>query len=311
MKVNSIVHKYINKLSLYMKTKNRYKNTYFFHNKKQVNKVLFYFPKYELMHLGDHIFFEPVIRELSKIGYDVYVKPVKLMESYFTINNHKLYKDDDFNDIDLIISRVEFFYDLKKYLNSKNVILFDTADNKIDTPLCLDIIKKTFIHMNIEFDSIDDRPSVLKDFSFGLDIDDNDKYILFNNYVDSSRFRINKKMLQDMEKKVIELKTLTNVKVIHTGSKNDKIKDKKNYHFVDLDLRGETTVEDIFYLLSKENVIYNVSFDAFQMHVAFLYNKKSFVKFRGRVFKKNADFIINYVNPPFTVKNKNDLIEYI
>ena len=109
----------------------------------------------------------------------------------------------------------------------------------------------------------------------------NEKYILFNNYIDSSAFRINKKMLKSLDDKAKELKKKFNARIIHTGSQNDKKNDYKHYDFVDLDLRGKTTVEDIFYLLSRDNVLYNVSFDAFQMHVAFLYNKKSFIKFRG------------------------------
>jgi hypothetical protein len=311
MKVISLVKKYINKYLLKQEIK-KYKvfdNLYYFKKDNKVKKILFYFPDYEFMHLGDHFFFEPAMRELKKQGFEVAVSPVKLMEFYF--ENYYIEKKESFEKYDLIITKAEFYDKFKDKLKKHNVIFIDTSYPYIKEPICLDIIKKLYFVLGIDSEEINDRPTVLETFDGSLELDTNYKYILFNNYVDSGFFRINQKKLNDLNKKILELKSKTGAKIIHTGSKNDKLKDNNKYNFVDIDLRGKTTVKDIFYLLSQQNVLYNVSFDAFQMHVAFLYNKKSFIKFRGRFLKKNTDFIINYVNPPFRVKNKKDLIDYI
>ena len=42
------------------------------------------------------------------------------------------------------------------------------------------------------------------------------------------------------------------------------------------------------------------------------YNKKSFVKFRGRFTKKRREYITNYVLPPFEATGKKiDLVEFV
>ena len=40
----------------------------------------------------------------------------------------------------------------------------------------------------------------------------------------------------------------------------DKVKDILYYEFVDIDLRGKTSINELFYIISLENVIFNVSF---------------------------------------------------
>lgn len=100
-----------------------------------------------------------------------------------------------------------------------------------------------------------------------------------------------------------------NFKIIHIGSLKDKEMDSKKYHFVTLDLRGKTTVTDLFNLVGRENVKAYIGFDGFIMHLFFINFKKTYVKIRGKINKKSKEEILKYVNPPF--KNKKIEIEYI
>lgn len=315
LKLNYLVKKVINKYDAFKLHSNvRYDNLYVYNlpkNIKTVKNILLYFPDYQMMHLGDHIFFEPLIRELKKAGFNVEIQPVKMMEFYFInlgyqIGNIKTKK------YDLIVTRIEFYPSLKN--SNFSIIYVEIANYKIIQPLCFDIIKKLFNILKIETEKIDDIPklvsSVLSESLKNI-LNSKDKYILFNNYIDSGSFRITKKHYNKLIEYVQELKMKTGYKIIHTGSKNDKQKDKRIYNFVDIDLRGKLSIEDLFNLVQLNNVVYNVSFDAFQMHLFFMAHKKSYIMFRGRFTKRYKNLFVNCFNPPFRIKNPNELIEYI
>jgi len=302
-----------NKLDLLTLLNNRmFDNLYVFNrNRREIKSVLLYFPNYEMMHLGDHLFFEPLARFLKLRGYDVTIAPISSMEFYFRDLGFKISDPSGSDEVDLIISKVEFFRSLEKL--ESQFILFDTASAKILAPLCNDLIDKVSRFLGLEVKSYDPIPSyvqVLKGVNLTV-LDGNDQYIIFNNYIDSGSIRSGLGHQEIITNFVIELKRTTGFKVIHTGSLNDLNRDRKIYGFVDIDLRGKTSVGDLFALCASSRVIYNVSFDGFQMHLFFIRNKKSFILFRGRFLKRNEIYIKSYVNPPFRHSDSRSLIEYI
>lgn len=309
-----ILQKLHNKFEVYMLKKHAIRENIFLLNydKKKPVKILFYFPNSKIMHFGDHLFFEPLARELKKLGFDIYVYPVKAMAFYFRKNGFKIADDNIFENVDLIITRVDF---ISVFKDTNHQILFiDTANSSIKMPLCEDLIKKIFSFLDIQNNNYLTIPSNIEANGENLIsvIDKNEKYILFNNYLDSGAFRSGKSHQDLIINFIKKMKGSYGYKVIHTGSKKDKDHDKKDYSFVDLDLRGKTSIEEMFYLCTLKNIVFNVSFDAFQMHLFFINNKKSFIVFRGRYLKTNEKFIKKYVNPPFKYKGSiNDLIEYI
>lgn len=315
MKINLSYNlkKIINKFTVLKNSKYVFDSNFYLKNKNQdsIKSILFYFPSYEMMHFGDHLFFEPLARFLKFHGYSVVISPIEAMKFYFESLNFSIDNDNNLSDFDLIISRVEFFNDLK---NTESQILFiDTTSSKIKLPLCDDMIEKVSRFLAIDYSGFDSIPSYFDspsklNLSF---LDKNDRYIIFNNYIDSGSVRSSKLHQLALIKFVSDLKDKTGFKVIHTGTKSDKFNDLKEYGFVDIDLRGRTSIKDLFALCSLNNVIYNVSFDAFQMHLFLINKKKSFIFFRGRILKKNEDYIKNYVNPPFYCSNLENIIEYI
>jgi len=309
-----LAKKIYNKIEIYKIKKYEIADNLYLVNtsKEKIKSILFYFPDHQFMHFGDHLFFEPLARELQNVGYKVYVLPIKTMEFYFKTLGFIIGDDILLESVDLVLTKVEF---IPKLLHLNNQILFtDTATSDIESPLCLSLINKVFTYLGENSSDCCDMPSTINSYSLNINqqIDKEKKYILFNNYIDSGFFRSgvkHQKMIIDCVKKI---KINTDYCIIHTGSEKDKKNDLDNYDFVDIDLRGKTSIEDMFYLSSLKNVIYNVSFDCFQMHLFFIINKKSFILFRGRYLKKNDNYIRKYVLPPFSYKGKlSDLIEYI
>jgi len=265
-----------------------------------------------MMHLGDHLFFEPLARYLLISGYNLTVYPIKAMKFYYQGLGYKMGGDNDLAIVDLIISKVEFIPSLKRIKN--NILFIDTASSKIRSPLCNDIVNKVAEFLIIKHVKYDPVPSYFYvDNSRILSLlSKSHSYIIFNNYIDSGSIRSGAAHQKSIIKFVEKLKNKTGFKVIHTGSMNDKERDLGIYGFVDVDVRGQTSINDLFLLCSLKNIIYNVSFDGFQMHLFFIQNKKSFILFRGRYLKKNRDYITNFVNPPFEYhEDVSNLIEYI
>lgn len=315
MNSSYLIGKVVNHFQIHGLRRNCLFGNFFCLNKKPDNpkEVIFYFPNYQFMHLGDHLFFEPLIRYLKESGLNVSVKPIKSMEFYFKKNGYKIAKDSDLNKADLVISKVELISELT-FFADKSVILIETAYNNISTPLCNDMIEKLSKILNLELKNFDAQPKFLVDLESDLDINfvNGEKYMLFNNYIDSGFFRVREKhqiILMEFAKKI---KKDFGFKIIHTGSNEDLKKDKRNYPFVDIDIRGKSSIESIFYLANLDSVKGNISFDAFQMHLFFMVRKKSYILFRGRFLKKNEKFIKEFVNPPFKIDIDHcDLIEYL
>jgi len=239
-----------------------------------IKRVVLYFPNYEFMHYGDHLFFEPLARFLKLKNFEVKVNPVKQMEFYFIDNGYLIGNNDDVKKADLLITRTEFYIDIRRSIN-KNILFINTASAKINHFLCADIVGKVADFFSIESDNFQAKPSGLRNCPENIRLDPSYNYLIFNNYVDSGFFRITKmdyKKISDFAKNFAKENDL---KVIHTGTQKEKENDKKTYAFVDIDLRGKTSPADLFYLAAHNNIKYNVSFDGFLMHIFFIYGKKS------------------------------------
>jgi len=290
-------------------------NMYFIGNKASLGPrgmVVFYFPDYEFMHWGDHLFFEPLARFLKLKNFNVKVAPVKQMEFYFINNDYQIGTHDDVKKADLLITRTEFYQDVQR-LAPKNVLFVNTSSPKIHQFLCQDIVDKVANYLSLDSSDFSAKPLGLKNWPENIRLDLNYNYINFNNYIDSGFFRVTKWHYKKINDFAEDFAKKNDFKFIHTGTQKEKDNDKKTYDFVDIDLRGQTDLADLFHLASHDNVKCNISFDGLLMHIFSIYGKKSYVLFRGRFTRSARNYHKNYVNPPFDPNplRIKDLIEYI
>ena len=246
----------------------------------KAKKILFYFNEPEFMHLGDHLFFLPLIKTFIDSGYQIEVDPAAIMRPLFEKLGIPIFDETTkLNSYDLIVSRTELF---DKLIHHKS-LLVDVARN-LSMPICDQLIMQFSKYFAL-------KPYISYDFSVlksdnilhKMHLLPKYKYILFNFYCDSSSFLITEKKVNALVKKVKKYANLPEYKVVLVGSKGDKDSDSHIYDFDYIDLRGQTTVLDIFALAQNDKVEHYIGFDAFVMHVFSLMHKTSFVVFRGRI----------------------------
>jgi hypothetical protein len=298
MKFSSLVKKALVKfkLILFYRKKFIYPNLYLFNidldKINQNKKILFYFDSSEYMHLGDHLFFLPVIKLLHDNNLQVYIKPTKIMVDFFyNLGFNIVIEEVNFKQYDIIISRIELISQLKIYRS----LLIDVAKN-LNQPICsnlLDSFRKYFI-VNDYKDFNYQIKFANENFLDKYNLSKNKKIILFNLYCDSARYLITKNKLDLLVSKIKQYSNDSNYQLLFVGSKQDKLKDKNNYDFNFIDLRGKTSVIDIFEIVAYPNTIFYIGFDAFVMHVFNLNKKKSFVVFRGRINRIKSDMLKKY-----------------
>jgi hypothetical protein len=212
---------------------------------------------------------------------------------------------------DLIISRIEFYPLLKQI--SKTLLILDTTENRINQPICNYFLEHVATLLQLNTKNTSSKPYTPTFETLSHFLNPSKKYLIFNNYLASSRFLITKNDLNNLAQTALKIANEGNMQIIHTGTEQEKLHDPEFYNFVDIDLRGQLSVEELFILYASSNVLHNVSFDAFGMHLFLLYNKPSHILFRGRLLRCNQKYVLNYLNPPFHLdeKEKKKLITYI
>jgi hypothetical protein len=314
MKISSILKK-VKKLLIFKTISGEWKyDNVFLHSvdSEPIRRIILYFNDPEFMHLGDHLFFEPLASELTNQGYKVVVMATNQMKPYFDSLGYctELSSSEKLTSFDLIITKLEFS-DFLKNINC-NCLYISTSYSSSCNYLCQDIIEKTSKVLGYSNTNQPSIPSKAVTASEKIKLPNKYNYVVFNNYVDSASYRLTTRDYNHLEEFVINLAKKEDLKIIHLGTKAEKKRDKKKYKFVFADIRGQTEMLDIFSLAENPNVKYCVSFDVFVAHVFFINNKKSFVKFRGRFTKKRREYITNYVLPPFEATGKKiDLVEFV
>lgn len=256
-------------------------------------------------HLGDRIFFFPLIAQLHAKSFSLSINSAdKITRALF----HRLYGVDPFLDrsdlnIDLVV------IPKPSYLNKRGVykplLIVDFTDPKITAPISESLVQS----FGDLFDQSLPPPIFLNDSSqYGTSssamLADDQAYYLFSNYIHSGIFR--KWFLDEnrLQLKCVDIKN-QGYKLIHVGSEKDKATDKKEYSYVDLDLRGKLSLVQLISLVASPQVNGSITYDNFLMHLTGLFNKKAYVLFRGRFSKSGSAHHFEHVNNTcFSKENK-------
>ena len=256
-------------------------------------------------HLGDRLFFFPLIFQLHKMGFSLRICHAdkvtsQLFYQLYGVNPFCSY-DDQAVDL-VVIAKPSFVNKLEIHTS---LLVVDFTDTNITAPITEALPQNFGDLFNINL-----PPQV---FSFSGNrggnlslklLESDQEYYLFNNYINSGMFR--KWFLDEssLYKKCLEIKS-QNFKIIHVGSGDDRLRDNKSYSFVDLDLRGKLNLAQLITLISSSRVKGSVTYDNFLMHLTGLFNKKAFVLFRGRFAKSARIHHYEHVNNTyFSLKNE-------
>jgi hypothetical protein len=248
-------------------------------------------------HLGDQLFFQPLLRYLENCGLQVGVAPTKPMREYFAVQGHQLIEPEQLADCDLVITPVWALLDQPTERRFSRCLYVDATDTTIDIPLCGHLVREIGVRLGLPPSGMDDTPAVWADAPSSLALEPGVSYALFNNYVDSGHFRKSRHGLDLMRVQLARLKA-EGQRIIHVGSARDRHKDSEHYSGVDWDLRGKTSVADLFYLAAHPQVGDIVAYDNFIMHLGLLHGKRCHIRIRSHTARMAA-YLCHCVNPPF------------
>lgn len=287
-----------------LKSKKISSNLYFVkNNERNGRRFLIYLNNLYYAHMGDILFFEPLLNFLCKNKIDVDICVSNAMNDYLEKLGYSVKNNIVFEDYDYIITRSDFYYDLK---DKGNLLLIQTTN--LYDKICYVIINE--IAKFFDLPSVEKNMKISKFTNFNVmnniyisEIEKNaNRYVVYSNYIDSGAIFSNSRNFKLLRLKCIELKK-KGYKIIHVGTSKDRQKDKKEYSFVDIDLRGKTTVEELFYLVKLDNICEYVGMDNFVMHLFFIYNKKVNLCIRTKGSVKRRREVEKFVNPPYYIKN--------
>lgn len=271
--------------------------------KEEYNKILIYLDNKYLAHMGDQIFFEPLLQILKKKNIKVDIAVTTGIKEYFKRLNYNIVDNPILKDYELIISRSDFYYELKNY---QNVFLIKTTG--LDDKVCNVISREVVNFLGLKEDykkyrisKLENNIGINNELIKKIQNDEKNYYVIYSNYIDSGSMFSNKKNFIKLEKFCKKYNQEKNYKIIHVGTKKDKEKDNKKYDYVDIDLRGKTTVNELCQLISQNNVVGYIGMDNFVMHLFYIYMKNVNVCIRVKGSKERYQDIIKYVNPPFEV----------
>ena len=274
-------------------------------HKFKKSRIVFDLSNPSFFHLGDTLFYEPIVRLLAANCFDVYVIPIPSMKFYFEFLGYNVITKKNKNDFiitskDMILENFRF-----------NSLMVDTSNNKIQHRL-IDNIKLVFINyldLKTDVSSVPNSPNVNSHIFDKINF--KNEIIVYSNYIDSGNFRVFNRKRKELHNFLINYANDNDLTVIHIGTSKNKLNDKFNYGELKkyIDFRGNTKILDLFFLFNNLNIIY-VGFDNFLMHLGFISESKLYVKSRGRYTTNGNRFLVEKINPPFK-KSLNFVLEYI
>jgi hypothetical protein len=277
-------------------------------------RIVLYLDYPKFIHLGDTLWCEP-IAALIAANFNLAICCSSQMGFYFRRLGYKVINKALINRNDLLIARTELAY----HLRNKDVLWINFNYIDVSLPIINVVLNNIADYLGLNLN--DAKPQVLN-FSaaeknaaalkFG--IDPQYKYSVLNNYIDSHKLGMSNVEFRETDKSLWRFaekyKRDMGVRLIHTGTRQEKYQNLADYGIADLDLRGTTSVEESFVLASLDNVVNYIGFDTFWLHLFNIYNKSSYVKLRPGFSGKWKNQVKNYVVKPYiTGENKVKFID--
>ena len=252
-------------------------------------------------HLGDHLFLEPSMRACRDRGADVVVAPGAAMRDYLRDAGYTLVDRSTVLQQELRVSSVWMYDAIPPSERRRHFVYLNTIDHHIDGPVAEHLAAHLLRAARLErgLVAIDGRPYLVAPGPSPLDAipDDESRWLVFNDAVDSGWFRVTSSDRAALAA-VAAAKRREGFRIVRVGSAADLATRPAPMGAEDLDLRGKTSVVELFRLLGSPRVAGTISFDTLVAHMGIAYDKPAIIRLR-RFSSRHARFLKQHLIPPF------------
>jgi len=276
------------------------------------HRIVFYLNYPQYIHFGDTLWFEPIVRLFNQHYDNVYVYPLAGMVDYFRGLGYKVLTNaDEITKTDIFVSRLDMAYVLRRHKK----LLIDFSYTKLTAKLIPQLLTGLAEFLHLENAKVISKPARIdissqqqQQLITKFNLNAKQQYILFNNYMDSYDLQLPPEDFAVVHKKLDSYirnfcAQYSELKVIYIGSSKDLLHNNEIPDFIDVDLRGKTTIADLFILASLPTVKYYVGYDTFIMHLFNIYDKDSYIRLRPCRDEYYNNQVRQFVALPFAPSN--------
>jgi hypothetical protein len=259
--------------------------------------------------LGDHLFLEPVMRACRVRGVDVVVAPGAAMRDYFRDAGYTVVSPDVVLEQELRVTPVWMYDSMPRPERQTRFLYLNTIEHRIQRPVAEHLAEHVVRAALLDVDAapFDGRPHLVAPGPTVLD-DMDGRWLLFNDTVGSGWFRVTQKDRAELAEVAAELRR-GGLRIARVGTEAERLERPAPIGIEDLDLRGRTTVMELFRLLASPKVAGTVSFDHVVAHMGMAYGKLATVRVR-RGSRRHVEFMQRYLIPPYTA-DRSSLVRYV
>lgn len=261
------------------------------------------------VHLGDHLFLEPAMRACRERGVDVVVAPGAAMREYFRDAGYTVVTPTTVLQQELRVTSVWMYDTIPRAERRTRFLYLNTIDHGIRRPVAEHLAEQVVRAARLDPGSIpiDGRPHLVTPGRTALD-DMHGRWLLFNDTVDSGWFRVTR-WDRGVLAAVASEQRRAGLRIARVGTEAERIARPAPLGFEDVDLRGRTSVMDLFRLLQSPKVAGTVSFDHVVAHMGMACGKPAVVRVR-RGSRYHVEFMKRYLIPPYTA-DRGALVRYV
>jgi hypothetical protein len=259
--------------------------------------------------LGDHLFLEPVMRACRLRGAEVVVAPGAAMRDYFRSAGYAVVAPEVVLQQELRVAPVWMYDSMPREERRARFLYLNTIDHRIDRPVAEHLAEEVVRAARLDVDAaaIDGRPHLVVTGPTLLD-DAEGRWLLFNDTVGSGWFRVTRWDRAALAA-VAEEQRRAGFRIARVGTEAERLASPAPWGFEDLDLRGRTSVMDLFRLLRSPRVEGTVTFDHVVAHMGMACGKRAIVRVR-RGSRRHVEFMKRYLIPPYTA-DRASLVRYV
>jgi hypothetical protein len=250
------------------------------------------------VHLGDHLFLEPTMRACRDRGVRVVVAPGPAMREYIRDAGYTVVDSSTMLEQELRVTSVWMYDAIPPRERRHRFLYLNTIDHHIDGPVAEHLARQVLLAAKLHPTDppIDGRPFLEPPGPTPLDAEQG-RWLVFNDTVDSGWFRVTAADRAALARIAAE-KRADGFRIVRVGSAADLAKRPEPIGVEDMDLRGKTSVVELFRLLGSPRVAGTISFDHVVAHMGMACDKPAIIRIR-RMSARHSRFMKQFVIPPF------------